>query len=180
MCEPLTSEPLQLNEPSAEYFIRTLHMQPHMEGGFFSENLTSSRAIDAQALDAKYADAKRPLWTSIYFLLCKDNSVSRLHRLRSEEIWYFHCGSALSVVMLNPATGQMTTGRLGLRKQLGEEPQVLVPAGMIFGSILEEGSFSLVGCMVSPGFDYNDFEVLPREALLAQFPQHQHVIRRVT
>ena len=62
----------------------------------------------------------------------------------------------------------------------GEVPQVLVPKGMIFGSAMEEEGFSLVGCMVSPCFKYEEFELFDRKELLEKYPEHREVILRLT
>lgn len=72
---------------AAEYYIEKLQMEPHMEGGYFKECLLG---------EDKISGSDRNLWSSIYFLLCKDE-VSNLHRLESDEVWYFHDGAALTI-----------------------------------------------------------------------------------
>ncbi|WP_428637194.1 cupin domain-containing protein, partial [Shewanella sp.] len=59
-------------------------------------------------------------------------------------------------------------------------PQFLVPKGCIFGSAMNNPGFSLVGCMVSPGFTFEDFELFERQTLLNAYPQHRQIIERLT
>ena len=99
----------------------------------------------------------RKLYTSIYFLLTS-NDISHLHRIKSDELWYYHAGSPLTIHIIDE-NGVYKEIKLGLNLDKGEVPQALVPKNSIFGSsVMDEDTFSLVGCMVSPGFDYKDFE----------------------
>lgn len=76
--------------------------------------------------------------------------------------------------------GTYEAKKLGLNVEAGEVPQIAVPKHAIFGSSVEESdSFSLVGCMVAPGFDFEDFELFTQEELLADYPQHEEVIRKM-
>ncbi len=59
-------------------------------------------------------------------------------------------------------------------------PQVLVPRGSIFGSAMNNEGFSLVGCMVSPGFEFEDFKLFTRKELLDKYPQHESIIKKLT
>ncbi|MFR6054519.1 MAG: cupin domain-containing protein [Waltera sp.] len=104
---------------------------------------------------------------------------SHFHRLKSDEVWYYHDGNALTIYMIDEA-GKLTAAKLGLDLEKGEVPQVLVPKGMIFGSAMEEEGFSLVGCMVSPCFKYEEFELFERKKLLEKYPEHSDVILRLT
>jgi uncharacterized protein len=106
--------------------------------------------------------------------------VSRFHRLKSDEIWYFHAGSSLMLYIID-AGGELKQFALGLNAAQGELPQIIVPRGSIFGAIVSQAdSFTLMGCMVSPGFDFNDFELFSRDALLKEYPQHAEIIGRLT
>ena len=73
---------------TGKYFVEKLNMKEHPEGGYYNECLISKDIIDASAVDSAF-EGNRKLRTSIYFLL-KDRDVSRFHRLKSDEIWYFH------------------------------------------------------------------------------------------
>jgi predicted cupin superfamily sugar epimerase len=157
----------------AEYMIRHLGMEAHPEGGFYKRSFESEQTISP---DTHPAD--RRLYTSIYFLL-RSGDISHLHRLKSDELWYFHAGSALSVHIIDER-GAYRTEKLGLDIGNGEKPQVLVPRGSIFGSSVEaENTFSLVGCMVAPGFDFADFELFTQSELLSDYPEHEKIIKKL-
>lgn len=148
----------------ASYYIKHLRLEPHSEGGYFQSSYASEDSI-----------SNRKLYTSIYFLLgAKD--VSHFHRLKSDELWYFHDGSPLLVHVIDEL-GNYVEHKLGLNIENGEVPQVLVPKNTIFGSsVIEDGTFSLVGCMVAPGFAYEDFELFTQQDLLQDYPQHKEII----
>lgn len=57
---------------------------------------------------------------------------------------------------------------------------LLVSKGRIFGAAMDPPGFSLLGCMVSPGGSFDDFELFSREALLAKYPQHENIICRLS
>lgn len=164
----------------AEYFIQHLNMVPHPEGGYFAESYLSSLTMKDYGAEnvASYGGEDRKLWSSIYFLLCR-GEVSHFHRLQYDELWYYHAGNALTVYTID-ADGVLTAHKLGLNAAEGELPQVLVPAGVIFGSAMENEGFSLVGCLCAPCFRYEEFELFDRETLLKAYPEHAEVIRRLT
>lgn len=153
---------------TAEYYIEKLEMQPHIEGGYFKESFLSE----------SFANENKKLWSSIYFLL-RTGEVSNFHRLKSDELWYYHAGESLTIYMITP-DGDLITKQLGINIQNGEYPQVLVPKGYIFGSAMNNDGFALVGCMVSPAFEYNDFELFKRDELLNLYPEHQSIISKLT
>lgn len=152
-----------------QYWIEKLELLPHPEGGFYKSTFQSEELL---------SDKDRRLFTSIYFLL-RSEDISHFHRLKSDELWYFHGGSSLTVHVIDPS-GEYREMKLGLNIDNGEMPQVLVPKGSIFGSsVMEEETFSLVGCMVSPGFDFEDFELFSQEELLNLYPQHEKIIKKM-
>ncbi|WP_066894426.1 cupin domain-containing protein [Clostridium nigeriense] len=153
---------------SAEYYIKNLEMEKHIEGGYFKESFVS---VDEVRSDKK-------LWSSIYFLL-ETGEVSNFHRLQSDELWYYHDGEALTIYMISPE-GELITSQLGNNIENGERPQVLVPKGYIFGSAMNNDGYALVGCMVSPAFEYDEFELFDREYLLNLYPQHKETIIKLT
>lgn len=155
-----------------QQLIDQLQLQPHPEGGFYRSSFRSD--VEAQTTFGK----ERPLYTSIYFLL-RSEDVSHLHRLQSDELWNYHGGSTLTVHMISP-TGDYTTQKLGLNVAAGEQPQVLVKRGTIFGSTVdEEHTFSLVGCVVAPGFDFEDFELFTKQELHKSYPHLEAVIDKL-
>jgi predicted cupin superfamily sugar epimerase len=162
---------------TAQSYIQALQLQPHPEGGFFSE---SYRSAQTMALSAPGGGTQqRNVCTAIYFLLEAGN-FSAFHRIQSDEIWHFYAGQALEVLELLP-DGQLCCTRLGSDILRGEIPQYVVPADTWFASrVAEGGTFSLVGCTVAPGFDFADFRLARREDLLEIFPQHRQVITELT
>lgn len=157
---------------SAKYYIEKLGLIPHVEGGYFKESFLSTESINQNS------NEDRCLWSSIYFLL-ETGEVSNFHRLTSDEMWYYHAGSSLTIYMISP-NGELITKNLGLNINKGESPQVLVPKNYIFGSAMNNEGFSLVGCMVSPGFDFKDFKLFERNDLLEKYPEHEDIIIKLT
>lgn len=160
---------------TAAEWITALNMKKHPEGGYFQEVIKSNKNC------INHEGAERAQFTSIYFLLPK-GQVSNLHRLKADEIWYFHDGSPLTIHMISPQ-GNYTSKKLGLNIEEGESAQLLVPEGTIFGATSDKDDgkdYSLVGCMVSPGFEFEDFILYDRKDLLAIYPQCEGVIRRLT
>ena len=162
---------------TAEYFVENLNMTAHPEGGFYKETFASTENISDKDLDVNF-EGSRMLWTSIYFLL-RDGEVSNFHRLKSDEMWYYHSGSPLTIYMISP-DGKLTTEQLGLNIENGEKPQVLVPKDYIFGSAMNNEGYALVGCMVSPGFEFRDFELFKKSFLLEKYPQYEEIIIKLT
>ena len=154
---------------SQQQLIDALGLLPHPEGGFYKETYRSELTLEGQ---------ERNLLTSIYFLLTSEN-VSRFHRIKSDELWYFHAGSPLIVHTLSER-GHMQH-YLGLDLSKGQQPFLWIPKDTIFGStVLEKESFSLVSCAVAPGFDFRDFELFERPELLAAYPEYREIVERLT
>lgn len=152
-----------------EEIIKKLNLSAHPEGGFYSETYRSEMMIPG---------TNRQLMTSIYFLLTSDN-ISKFHRIKSDELWFYHSGSSLIVHTLTEKGHTKT--KIGIDFVKGEIPQFLVPKDTIFGSsVSDENSFSLVSCVVAPGFDFADFELFSKEDLLATFPNEEEIISKLT
>ncbi|MFL0245574.1 cupin domain-containing protein [Candidatus Clostridium stratigraminis] len=162
---------------TADYFVKKLDMISHPEGGFYKESFVSSENISDRRLNVVIEESRK-LWTSIYFLL-RDGEVSNFHRLKSDEMWYYHSGSSLTIYMITPE-GELITEELGLNIEKGEKPQILVPKDYIFGSAMNNEGYALVGCMVSPGFEFKDFELFERNYLLEIYPEYEQVIIKLT
>ena len=148
--------------------VESLQLHPHPEGGYYKETYRSTENTQNGL----------SLMTSIYFLLTSD-SPSRFHRIQSDEHWYFHEGSPLSIHILDKS--ELTTIHLGLDLTTNETPHALVKGNTIFGSEIEltEG-YALVSCAVSPGFDFSTFELFSKEELMKSFPNQSEVITRLT
>ncbi|TDB68942.1 cupin domain-containing protein [Arundinibacter roseus] len=164
---------------SAAYWVEKLTMQAHPEGGYFAETYRAAELISAQALPSRFGGA-RSFGTAIYFLL-EGHHVSALHRIQADELWHFYTGDPLEVFVIDPETGELSIIRLGNDPEAGQVFQAVVPAGMWFGSKpMAGGSYSLVGCTVAPGFDFEDFELADRSDLLGRYPQHSALIEQLT
>lgn len=159
---------------TAKEWVERLGLEPHPEGGFYRETYRSDELIGN--LPHRYCGL-RAFGTAIYFLL-RAGEVSRLHRLRSDEIWHWYGGGALVVGTLS-ADGTWTEHRLGFDWQAGERPQLVVARGAWFGAwVAAGGDFALVGCTVAPGFDFADFEFAGPE-LAARYPQHRQALAKL-
>lgn len=157
--------------PRAADLVKSLDLTAHIEGGYYRRMYTGKHTlIHGQA---------RFLCTSIYYVL-NGSEVSKLHRLKSDELWFFHEGSSFIIHGFLP-NGTYTNWILGSNISGGELPQVMIPAGTIFGSHLTDiSSYGFVSCVVSPGFDFQDFEIIDRQYLMPNFPDQTSVIEKLT
>jgi uncharacterized protein len=159
---------------SAEFWINRLGLMRHPEGGFFKEVYRSGEVISKKGLPERYTSF-RPFATSIYFLL-ESHEFSAFHRLKSDEVWHFYQGSPLTLFIIHPL-GELTLRKLGSDPGKQENLQCTVTRGCWFAaSVNDPGSYTLLGCSVSPGFDFEDFELGHREDLIRKFPKHQKLI----
>jgi predicted cupin superfamily sugar epimerase len=164
---------------TAQNLIDVLGLQPHPEGGFFRETYRSHDKVPAPGLPARFG-AERSVSTAIYYMLTKGTR-SKLHRIKSDEVWHFYLGGPLVVAQLNESTGKLTETRLGQDLAGSCVVQYVVPAGVWFGAYPENGTdYSLVGCTVAPGFDFADMEFGVRAKLLERFPSARETILRLT
>ena len=145
---------------TAEYWIEKLNLKQHPEGGFYSETYRSKEAISISALPDRYI-SDHSFGTAIYFLL-RSEDVSAFHRLKSDELWFFHLGSPVEVVFLTENGTESHI--LGTDFEKGERFQLVIPANTWFGArVLTPDSFVLVSCTVCPGFEFQDFELGEKE-----------------
>jgi predicted cupin superfamily sugar epimerase len=158
------------NEERVNFLVQNLQLLPHPEGGFYKETYRTQESIQT-------LDGERNLMTSIYFLLTSDH-VSRFHRIKSDEHWYFHEGNCLTIHLLsNKGHEKLELGPLSQKSK----PYHFVPANVIFGSSIEDqGGYALVSCVVAPGFDFKDFKLFTAEELLRDFPNHSEIITQLT
>ncbi len=156
----------------AAELIAALGLTPHPEGGHYRELHRSTSHV--QPLDPR---PLRPALTTIYFLLA-EGEVSRWHRVASDEVWHHFEGAPLELVVADPAFTTVTHHTLGAVAE-GRSPEHVVPAGD-WQAARSTGAYSLVGCVVGPGFDFADFRMLrdlpgevatltPRHPDVAQF-----------
>ncbi|MGE0430762.1 MAG: cupin domain-containing protein [Planctomycetota bacterium] len=173
--------------PTIDELVAALRLQRHPEGGWFARTFTAHNTVPGDALPARFAGGARPWSTAIFYLL-PAGEISRLHRIAADELWHFHLGSPLTIGEIEPADGRVTTTTLGPDVVTrGHRLQHAVPGGRWFGAWPAEAAdddgaaapYSLVGCTVSPGFDFADFALGDRDELLAQYPHARELIDRL-
>jgi len=139
---------------------RDLGLQPHPEGGFYTETWSSPITVPAELLPGEYDD-ERLLATAILFLL-PPGSVSAWHVVTSDELWFFHRGGPLELTLGgdDPA-GPSPEGTIVLGSDLlaGQQVQAIVPGGVWQSARPLTEEAGLVGCVVAPGFDFRDFRL---------------------
>lgn len=132
---------------SAAEVIKLLGLKPHPEGGHYRETWRTDTAA-----------GQRPAGTAIYYLLA-GNEVSHWHRVDADEIWHWYAGAPLALCLSR--TGRETEVRhLGNGLGRAERPQIVVPK-YCWQSARSLGDWTLVGCTVSPGFQFSGFEMAP-------------------
>jgi predicted cupin superfamily sugar epimerase len=155
-----------------------LDLQPHPEGGFYRETYAAEIKVVAE-------HGVRAAATAILFLLTAE-SPSRFHRLLSDELWLYHGGAPVELVSLQPDGSSETALLAGAGNVLRSElitPQAIVPAGAWQAARVLPGDgvdWALLTCIVTPGFDFDDFELGERRSLLAAYPSQAEAIRRFT
>ena len=139
---------------TTDELVKRLELEPHPEGGFYRESYRADLTLPSSALPNH--GGARSAGTSILYLL-PYGEVSAWHRIASDELWLLHGGDVMELTMRQDDQADSSTRRIGLRDEL----QVLVPAGWWQTATPAEGpsGFSLVGCVVVPGFDFADFEM---------------------
>ena len=162
---------------TVKQIVQTLELQPHPEGGFYREVYRSNGTLDQNCLNDNFS-GKRNYSTSIYYLL-ERGDFSAFHRISSDEIWHHYLGGDLLIHSLDK-NGNYTRHVLGSAIGDGAVLQVVIPARHWFASEPAPGTeFILAGCTVSPGFDFQDFELADKTTLLKQFPDQAELIRRL-
>lgn len=158
----------------ARFWIKKLKLDKHPEGGYFTNTYISDKKIDLRDYDGfRYS------CTAIYYLLT-GNQFASFHVMKSDEIWHFYSGSSLTLHIID-SKGLMNKILVGPNLDEGEMFQVIVKSGCWFAaSINEKKSYSLVGCTVSPGFDYRDWKIGNRKILSEKYPQHKRIIEKYT
>lgn len=160
---------------TADQLAQQLQLLPHPEGGYYKEVYRSEGTIQLP----EPFNGVRNHCTSIYFMLTGTN-FSAFHRIKSDELWHFYEGAVCEVYVIH-LNGELEVIRLGRDIANGEVYQGVVPAGAWFASCCTAADgYSLLGCTVSPGFDFVDFEMAERDALLQAYPQHKTVIEKLT
>jgi predicted cupin superfamily sugar epimerase len=151
--------------------INKLRLKKHPEGGYFKQTYTADTIVNISGYDKP-----RYVSTAIYYLLV-DNQFSAFHRVKSDELWHHYIGGSLTLYAI--VNGKLLKIKMGKNKD--EMPQVAIKANTWFAASLQhKKSYCLLGCTVSPGFDYNDWELGKRNDLIKMYPQHKAIIERYT
>jgi len=175
----------------AEFIIKKLELEKHIhEGGYFKESYRSPDMISNNKFHNKkhehkiseektYPEKIRPASTLIYYLLVV-TQYSAIHKVKSDEIWHFYLGSPVTIHIINEERISQRV-HLGNNLENDENLHYVVTKDTWFcAEINNKTSFALMGCTVSPGFDFDDFELGNRDKLLLQYPQHKDLIGRFT
>ena len=128
--------------------IEALRLEPHPEGGHYRETWRDEPT-----------DGSRGVGTAIYFLLAAGER-SHWHRVDAAELWHFHAGDPLRLLVAADDAGPVEERPLGTDLSAGQEPQRLVPAGS-WQAAEPFGAWTLVSCTVSPAFRFEGFELAP-------------------
>jgi uncharacterized protein len=133
--------------PSAADIIRKLQLKPHPEGGHYRETFRDTRTHEGRAAS-----------TAILFLLARGER-SHWHRVDAVEVWHYYAGSPLKLEVVDGSKEEIVT--LGADIHADQVPQFTVPA-RAWQAAESLGDWTLTGCTVAPGFDFNGFELAPK------------------
>ncbi len=158
---------------TADAIKKLLQLSPHpIEGGSYRRTYTSAASI---ALPR----GQRAAGTAIYYLL-EPGTFSEMHILDSDEIFHFYLGDPVEMLQLYP-DGRSALFTLGQDLQADQHVQLVVPAGVWQGTrLVGNGQVALMGCTVTPGFDFADYRNATAEELIAKWPQEAERIRALT
>jgi predicted cupin superfamily sugar epimerase len=150
-----------------------LKLEPHpIEGGWFRRTYTSSDTVQLPR-------GVRAQGTAIYYLL-EPGTFSEMHVLESDEIFHFYLGDPVEMLQLYP-DGRSAVLTLGTDLQASQHLQLVVPAGVWQGTrLIGNGKLALLGCTVTPGFNYADYHNANYGDLAAKWPDQAERIRALT
>ena len=148
-------------DPSAKEMIDRLQLKPHPEGGHYRETFRSRLGVMVEAPAASDGTGRREACTSVLFLL-QAGEHSAWHMVDADEVWCWHGGAPLELAIASGTPGQVgaRTQVLGIDVRCGQLPQATVPAH-VWQSARSLGAWSLVGCVVAPGFQFSGFRLAP-------------------
>jgi predicted cupin superfamily sugar epimerase len=165
---------------TADEVKKILGLQPHpREGGWFVRTWESEEFVEAASFDDGRYDGARRTSTAIYYLL-EPGTFSEMHVLESDEIFHHYMGGAVEMLQLF-ADGRSERVVIGKNLAAGERPQHVVRRGVWQGSRLavNEG-WALLGCTVSPGFEFVDYRDASYAELMEKWPGEAEMIRELT
>jgi len=164
---------------SAQQIIELFDMKPLPdEGGFYVETYRAKEKIDADSLPPAF-DGDRNISTAILYLLTPQ-TCSRMHRVRSDEIFHFYLGDPVTMLHLK-VDGSSAVLTLGHDILDSQQVQITVPANIWQGCLLNEGGkFALLGCTIAPGFEFADYQSANRKELVEKYPDQKELILKLT
>jgi uncharacterized protein len=150
-----------------------LHLEPHpVEGGWFRRTYTSAGNVELPR-------GVRAQGTAIYYLL-EAGAFSEMHVLASDEIFHFYLGDPVEMLQLYE-DGRSALLTLGGDLRAGQNVQLVVPAAVWQGTrLVDGGKLALLGCTVTPGFDFADYRGGSYAELAAKWPAEAERIRKLT
>jgi predicted cupin superfamily sugar epimerase len=163
---------------TADEIRKLLRLEPHpIEGGWYRRTYTSDVSV-------ALLRGVRPYGTAIYYLL-EEGAFSEMHMLASDEIFHFYYGDPVEMLQLLPDGGSAVY-TLGPDLAAGQHVQLVVPAGVWQGTRLIDdgrsggGKVALLGCTVTPGFDFADYRNAAAAELISGWPMEAERIRKLT
>jgi uncharacterized protein len=149
------------------------------EGGWYVRTWESEELVAASCFEDGRYDGSRRTSTAIYYLL-EPETFSEMHVLKSDEIFHHYMGGAVEMLQLFE-DGNSSRVVIGKDLEAGERPQCVVRTGVWQGSrLLKAEGWALLGCTVSPGFEFEDYEDASAEELVAKWPGEAEMIRALT
>jgi predicted cupin superfamily sugar epimerase len=150
-----------------------LKLEPHpVEGGSFRQTYVCSATVELPR-------GVRSAGTAIYYLL-EPGTFSEMHTVASDEIFHFYLGDPVEMLQLYP-DGRSAVFVLGPNLAAGQHVQLVVPAGVWQGTrLVADGQAALLGCTVTPGFDYADYRSASYAELAEKWPSEAERIRALT
>jgi uncharacterized protein len=149
------------------------------EGGWYVRTWESEEFVAASCFEEGRYEGARRTSTAIYYLL-EPATFSEMHVLKSDEIFHHYMGGAVEMLQLFD-DGRSEQIVIGKDLEAGERPQHVVRAGVWQGSrLLRSEGWALLGCTVSPGFEFVDYEDASADELVAKWPGEAEMIRWLT
>jgi predicted cupin superfamily sugar epimerase len=150
-----------------------LNLTQHpVEGGYFRRTYTSVATVELPR-------GVRAQSTAIYYLL-ESGTFSEMHVLDSDELFHFYLGDPVEMLHLY-SDGRSALITLGPDLAAGQHVQLLVPSGVWQGMrLIGDGKVALLGCTVTPGFDFADYHNASHAELAAKWPEQSALIKALT
>ena len=166
---------------TAHEIIESLGLQPlPVEGGYYTVTHRSTEVLSSEGLPTRYQN-DRSISGAIYYLATV-TQFSAMHKLLTDELYYYHLGDPLQILMLGP-DGNGMVKLLGVDLADGQQPQLLVPRNWWQGSRPLPGGtfgFTLISTSMAPAYEASDTEFGNKERLMSQYPEYAETIASLT